>query len=62
MERGRYRNIQADAEAPERLDINATTLLEDRYSTDDLAARAQAPSKPGVVPTHRLERDISAAK
>ena len=35
MERGRYRNIQADAEAPERLDINATTLLEDRYSMDD---------------------------
>ena len=62
MERGRYRNIQADAEAPERLDINATTLLEDRYSTDDSAARAQAPSKPGVVPTHQLERDISAAK
>ena len=43
MERGRCRNTQADAEAPERLDINVTTLLEDRYNTDDLEARAQAP-------------------
>ena len=62
MEHGRYRNTPVAAEAPEWLDINATTLSEDRYNTDDLAARARAPSKPGVVPTHQLERDISAAK